>query len=1199
VDISCCAKSTTAEEAMNGKFELRDLDEIRDYLFEFDPATRRRGMALWKRRGVTQLTEHVRDDSQLLFIAIVRDPKLYRVELSHEVEFGWAAFCSCREETMCDHGYAALRELLSRSIIPVPGIDEPARAAALPLSDVVKGHLGRELKQSEAGILRRVEMQLHSIRLVGRVTGWDLSVMGFEVNRQSMFPSAELPWIPRSALELLHLVIWMMTEHSLPIPPFLQALPPDPELATRIPQARLGKQIEAWKNVWRNLSPSPVARGLTAPQPIQLRFRFTAQGAIAEWLPSSGGNFRVLKKGDLQEQKNRVDHGQALLDSGTALLWSVLEPRQHHGVSLTLSYGMPDDAARLRMLLSQPPAAGHLVNTTGGPLLRPSEPLRWQLTPPDSDPNACYRLQIVRHDGRPLSSVHGILRGVPTYYIGVDAVYQGPALPQGRGSVNWLAEQEIPIGAVENPEGILALRNLGVVLPEKLESQIHVIPVKVKIGCRLTRPHKGSEEEICFFDVSARSTDKLVQERWSLGGSWLSTAPFSRTAAGATVARPIIYDRSLQERAAALLAQLPLRPHFNGRPTLKVNKAFAQIFLNWLRSVPPEIPVQLEGELASLARDPLAGRLQLQAEEVGIDWFDLKVVVDVADTELTPEELKLLLAKPGQPVRLRDKGWRRLAFDLTEQQDQQLARLGLSPRQLTDEPQRLHALQLADHAARDLLPDGQSERIQRRASEIRARITPPPPGDVRATLRPYQTEGFHFLAYLATNHFGGILADDMGLGKTLQTLVWISWLHQTNGTTKGDTVSPANPLPSLVVCPKSVTDNWRAEAGRFTPGLKVKVWSGLALADLAGHINDAQIHVINYAQLRLADEQLNPVRWLAVILDEGQFIKNPNSQTAQAARRLQAQHRLILSGTPIENRLLDLWSLLNFAMPGVLGNRATFQRIYDATHDPLARQRLAARVRPFLLRRTKAQVAKDLPDRIEEDLYCEMDGLQRTLYQAELKHARQMLLQVRTSSDLAAHQFNFLTSLLRLRQICCHPALVNSEHRGESTKVNALMEQLEPLMAEGHKVLVFSQFVGLLELLEPGLKARNWPFFVLTGATENRADRVEAFQSAEGGAIFLLSLKAGGFGLNLTAASYVMLFDPWWNPAVENQAIDRTHRIGQNRTVIAYRLLVKDSIEEKVRLLQKQKKSLAEDILGEERFAQALSLDDFQFLFSD
>jgi SNF2 family DNA or RNA helicase len=368
---------------------------------------------------------------------------------------------------------------------------------------------------------------------------------------------------------------------------------------------------------------------------------------------------------------------------------------------------------------------------------------------------------------------------------------------------------------------------------------------------------------------------------------------------------------------------------------------------------------------------------------------------------------------------------------------------------------------------------------------------------------------------------------------------------------------------------------------------------------LPDRLTEADLHVLNYAQLRTVGENLLDVKWLALLLDEGQFIKNPDSQTAQAARRLQAVHRLVLSGTPIENRLLDLWSLMSFSMPGVLGSRKEFQRVYDAKNDPLARQRLSARVRPFLLRRTKAQVAKDLPDRIEEDLYCEMEGVQRALYQAELKHARQMLLKVDSEQHLNRQRFHFLTSLLRLRQICCHPALIHPDHRAESAKFLALMEQLEPLMDAERKVLVFSQFVGLLDLLLPEFQKRSWPTFQLTGQTENRADLIRSFSEATGPAVFLLSLKAGGFGLNLTSASTVMLFDPWWNPAVENQAIDRTHRIGQDRTVLAYRLLIKDSIEQKVRLLQKQKKELAEDVLGEEKFAQALTLDDLRFLLND
>ncbi|MBI4325914.1 MAG: DEAD/DEAH box helicase [Chloroflexi bacterium] len=394
-------------------------------------------------------------------------------------------------------------------------------------------------------------------------------------------------------------------------------------------------------------------------------------------------------------------------------------------------------------------------------------------------------------------------------------------------------------------------------------------------------------------------------------------------------------------------------------------------------------------------------------------------------------------------------------------------------------------------------------------------------------------------------------------------------------------------------------DNWHAEAARFTPGLRVKSWAASELHAFLDRLAEADLHVLNYSQLRMVGESLAPVPWLAVILDEGQYIKNPNSQTAQVARALRADYRLVLSGTPIENRLLDLWSLMTFAMPGVLSSRNHFARLFDAKDDPFARRRLAARVRPFLLRRTKIQVAKDLPDRIEEDLYCEIEGEQQTLYRAELKRAQQLLLKIKTQKQLAKERFNFLTSLLRLRQICCHPALVRPDSKAPSAKLEALLEQLEPLMDEGHKVLVFSQFVELLALLKPALAERGWPMFYLAGETENRGPLVQQFQSAEGAAVFLISLKAGGFGLNLTAASYVVLFDPWWNPAVENQAIDRTHRIGQANKVIAYRLLIKDSIEEKIRALQKQKKALAEDVLGEEKFAQRLTLEDLQFLFAD
>ena len=362
----------------------------------------------------------------------------------------------------------------------------------------------------------------------------------------------------------------------------------------------------------------------------------------------------------------------------------------------------------------------------------------------------------------------------------------------------------------------------------------------------------------------------------------------------------------------------------------------------------------------------------------------------------------------------------------------------------------------------------------------------------------------------------------------------------------------------------------------------------------------ADVLVVNYAQLRRLQEPLEAVQWNAVVLDEAQAIKNPESQTAQGARRLKADHRLALTGTPIENRLLDLWSILAFAMPGVLGNRAQFQRSFGSAEDPLSRRRLAARVRPFLLRRTKSQVAQDLPDRVEEDLSCEMEGVQKRLYDAEFKKARALLLKVQTKTDLDQFRFHFLTSLLRLRQICCHPALVDdTQRKAESAKTDALFDLLEPLIEEGQKVLIFSQFVSMLDLLREEITARGWTTFYIAGHTDDRSAPVSGFQSHVGGAVFLISIKAGGFGLNLTAASYVILYDPWWNPAVEAQAIDRTHRIGQTQKVIAYRLITQGSIEEKIRALQQQKKAVAEDILGEERFSQSLTVDDFRYLFEE
>jgi SNF2 family DNA or RNA helicase len=294
---------------------------------------------------------------------------------------------------------------------------------------------------------------------------------------------------------------------------------------------------------------------------------------------------------------------------------------------------------------------------------------------------------------------------------------------------------------------------------------------------------------------------------------------------------------------------------------------------------------------------------------------------------------------------------------------------------------------------------------------------------------------------------------------------------------------------------------------------------------------------------------------------------------------------------------MDLWSLMHCVMPGALGTQSVFKRQFEESSDSSARARLARRTRPFLLRRTKEEVIRELPPKIEEDIRISMDREQEDLYNAELKVARQHLLQVAQEGQLDKERFNLLAALLRLRQICCHPALAGLR-TATGAKLEALFDLLEPLIEEGNKILVFSQFVQMLNLIEQQeqIKEMDCPIFKLTGETENRGDLIEKFQQEKGAAIFLISLKAGGTGLNLAAASYVILFDPWWNPAVENQAIDRVHRIGQTRTVFAYRLLIRDSIEDKIRRLQIHKSNLANAVLGEEGFGRALTLDDFRYL---
>ncbi len=443
------------------------------------------------------------------------------------------------------------------------------------------------------------------------------------------------------------------------------------------------------------------------------------------------------------------------------------------------------------------------------------------------------------------------------------------------------------------------------------------------------------------------------------------------------------------------------------------------------------------------------------------------------------------------------------------------------------------------------------------------------PGDLRAELRDYQHRGVDWLCFLRDAGLGALLADDMGLGKTLQALAAL----------RGR---------ALVVAPTSVLHAWRTQAARFRPGLRVCIYHG-PRRELD---EDADLVLTSYAILRLDAARLSERRWDCVILDEAQAIKNPDSQAARAAHQLAADFRLALTGTPVENRLEELWSQLDFANPGLLGSRADFRERYarpigegDAGTAAHLRQRIA----PFVLRRRKSEVASELPPRTEVELHCELGEVQRRVYETVLAAARRDVVE---RLDAGASALEVLEALLRLRQAACHTALVPGQREHASAKLEVLRESLEEGAAGGHRALVFSQWTSLLDLTEPVLRDAGLAWERLDGSTRDRSAVIERFQAADGPPVLLVSLRAGGTGVDLTAADHVYLLDPWWNPAVEDQAADRAHRIGQTRPVVVHQLLAADTVEERIRALQQRKRELAETVLGGAGRAASITRDE-------
>ncbi len=1216
---------------MSEPFDLRALHPV-----DFDP----RGLVACLRESLDDFDDDVvrhaktqhRNLDPVATVELSEDGFTAQVEYADEddLEASWKfAFvdqevfdadpnCTCEDGGACEHAYLAALKFLQlhkqgyfdreRRVLRGPATaagnerapENASRAipeAESPLVRAVRDceeTLTRKLSKGEE-IFLRLLAKLHSLSpATGGVSSWHFRDLGLPIAGTELTdklwasPMIMRGWWetkPSDLLEFAAFVEHFSESAGVHLPEWLRVLLPLERNRRLVDEARQRMEEKRWlDNLEQMARASPVRAGAIVPQ-FPARFRLVLESAAQarwEYRETEGSPWTVAKATQFKEWSNTCGESEAAAMPAARALRDFKErgsARFHRAMIAPPrleSSRFPLEQPLQRDFLLDAVADEHvrpMVCTAAGEALQDGGEMHWHLAPDPARPG-WVRAELRHADGSPLGEAAIIQHDPPRAIDGSRIVRLPPALERG-AALSW-KPVSFPGQTLHRETAVNALHAIGSVIESALLPPHEFVSLKPRFDLQTSNQQEGGSRlrlAVSAVDAAGQTAGQWVDGRWEI--------KLERSASDGVMR---IADSSALAPVGKLVRDLRLKQDDAARLSRPMTMDCAAEVSTWVeRARAGGAEVRSSADLAGLFREAPALKLRVQARpasapnELGgkIDWFDVQIEWQLEDVTLSPEEIALLLKANGRPVNLPGRGWQKLRVEARAEDEARLRSLGIDPATLLSggrkETLRLHALQIAaEKDLAELISARQQAVLRRRVAELRAEPGPDLPPGLTAEMRPYQVDGFRFLAFLSRNGLGGVLADDMGLGKTVQALAWLLWLRDRRLAAGG-----SRPFRALVVCPKSVLHNWEREAGRFAPGLRTEVYR--ADRDLKSE-NQPALLAVNYAQLRGQAEDFTAVEWDAVILDEAQAIKNPSSQTAQTARELRATHRLALTGTPIENRLLDLWSILAFSQPGLLGTRASFHRLYGESAE--ARSRLSRRVRPFLLRRSKAQVAADLPARIEEDLACDLEPEQRMLYEAELKRARGQLLKVETDRQLDDIRFTILQSLLRLRQICCDPRLVGGE--GESAKFDALFDTIEPLLEEGHKVLVFSQFVRMLEYLRTALEQRGHRHWWLTGDTEDRAGAVDAFQSSAEPGVFLLSLKAGGTGLNLTAASYVVLFDPWWNPAVEAQAIDRTHRIGQTNQVIAYRLLARNTVEEKIRLLQRSKAMLAGSVVQEE-----------------
>ena len=810
---------------------------------------------------------------------------------------------------------------------------------------------------------------------------------------------------------------------------------------------------------------------------------------------------------------------------------------------------------------------------------RPTEPLRW-----DGGPPWRVSLRIVRDDAADALQLRAVLeRDDATMQLNEPAMLHSSGILVANGALaRFDTRSGFALVAELRASGPLTFteRELPALLA-KLYALPHPPSIALPSGVTVTET-RTEPAPVAVLKDSGQSWSRTytIELQFVYGdvvvsGSIPGGAVFDQRAL-----RVVHRDLSREKRAVQRLLSLGARweydVHYRGQQLTIAPARLARLVA----------PLLAEGWRVTV--DGITHRtpsnLSVRVESSGVDWFELRGGVRFGDVEVPlPELLRLGKQASGQ-IQLPDGSM----GVLSDEWRSRLAPLMTAAAMAADGTRFRYSQAAILDALLATRPEVEADKVFARAREELQRFSEiepaDPPDGFCGTLRPYQRAGLGWLHFLRRFGLGGCLADDMGLGKTVQVLALLeSRRAEKQGT-------------SLVVVPRSLVFNWREEAAHFAPRLRVLDHTGAQRSRDAIDLSDADVVITTYGTLRSDAAAMADIEFDYVILDEAQAIKNASTASAKAARLLRARHRLALTGTPIENRLEELWSLFEFLNPGMLGASATFKalvkrgangRASDAeglTEDASARTLLSRALRPVILRRTKGQVAPELPERVEQTLVIELEGAQRKQYDELLAHYRATLLPQVEKSGATRTRMRILEALLRLRQAALHPALIDKgRHDAPSAKLDALVPMLAEAVEEEHKSIVFSQFTSFLALLRERLDAEKIAYAYLDGATHDRQAVVERFQNDDDCKVFLISLKAGGHGLNLTAAEYVFLLDPWWNPAVEAQAIDRAHRIGQTERVVATRFVAHDTIEEKIIELQRSKRELADAILGEDQ----------------